>query len=234
MDESRKVERHVELPVEPAAVWQTLTRGAELSAWFGAHVEMEARRGGRASFRWPDGRQREARVDVFDVERQLLLRWLPFERGADGTSSVTPPGHIRFVLEAHEGRTLLTVTETLLGEERAMTMAGGRQLQPTSDKPVDAVSAAPSDPTRRSVMRLLSEGDANATEIADQLPISRQAVTKHLSALSEAGLVTSARDGREKRYHFTPAPFRDVRMADVGAGWDHRLDALQELLQHRP
>jgi DNA-binding transcriptional ArsR family regulator len=105
-----------------------------------------------------------------------------------------------------------------------------------TDKPVDAVFSALSDPTRRSVMRLLSEGDANATEIADQLPISRQAVTKHLSALSEAGFVTSERDGREKRYHFTPAPFRDAMswMADVGAGWDSRLDALQQLLQNRP
>jgi uncharacterized protein YndB with AHSA1/START domain len=129
MGESQLVERHVELSAALPAVWQALTRGAELSAWFGAHVEIEARRGGRASFRWPDGRQREARVDVFDVERQLLLRWLPFERGADGTTSVTPPGHIRFVLEPHEGRTLLTVTETLVGEERAMTMAGSRQLQ---------------------------------------------------------------------------------------------------------
>jgi DNA-binding transcriptional ArsR family regulator len=104
-----------------------------------------------------------------------------------------------------------------------------------SEKPVDAVFSALSDPTRRSVMRLLSEGDANATEIAEQLPVSRQAVTKHLSALSDAGLVTSERDGREKRYHFTPAPFRDAMswMADVGAGWDDRLDALQRLLQHR-
>lgn len=100
---------------------------------------------------------------------------------------------------------------------------------------MDAIFSALSDPTRRSVMRLLSEGDANATEIAQQLPISRQAVTKHLSALTDAGLVTSERDGREKRYHFTPAPFRDAMswMADVGAGWDDRLDALQRWLQHR-
>jgi DNA-binding transcriptional ArsR family regulator len=100
-------------------------------------------------------------------------------------------------------------------------------------KPVDAVFTALSDPTRRSVMRLLSEGDANATEIADQLPISRQAVAKHLSTLSEAGLVTSQRDGRENRYHLTPQPFHEVMswMADVGAGWDSRLGALRTFLQ---
>jgi DNA-binding transcriptional ArsR family regulator len=102
-----------------------------------------------------------------------------------------------------------------------------------SDRRVDAIFSALADPTRRSVMRLLSEGDANATEIAEQLPISRQAVSKHLSALSEAGLVTSERDGREKRYRFTPEPLHGAVswMADVGARWDDRLDALQRLLE---
>jgi DNA-binding transcriptional ArsR family regulator len=100
------------------------------------------------------------------------------------------------------------------------------------EKHVDAVFAALSDPTRRSVMRLLSQGDANATEIADQLPISRQAVAKHLATLSEAGLVSSQRDGRENRYQLTPQPFRNAMswMAEVGAGWDNRLDALQRFL----
>lgn len=102
-------------------------------------------------------------------------------------------------------------------------------------EPVDVIFSALADPTRRSVMRVLSEGDANATEIADQLPITRQAVAKHLSALSEAGLVTSERDGREKRYHFTPGPFHDAVswMAEVGARWDDRLDALQTHLGSR-
>jgi uncharacterized protein YndB with AHSA1/START domain len=122
--EGNTVERRVELAAPPAAVWQALTRGAELSAWFGAHVEIDPRPGGRATFRWPDGRQRDARIEVFDDERQLLLRWLPFERAADGATSVKAPGHIRFVLEALGAHTGLTVTETLVGEERAMTMAG--------------------------------------------------------------------------------------------------------------
>ena len=102
-----------------------------------------------------------------------------------------------------------------------------------NEPPVDAVFSALSDATRRSVIRLLSEGDANATEIAGRLPVSRQAVTKHLLALSEAGLVSSEREGREKRYHLTPAPFQDVVswMAEVGAGWDGRLQALQRYVQ---
>lgn len=117
------VERRVELTAQPAVVWQALTQGAQLSGWFGASVELEARPGGRATFGWPDGRQREARVEVFDPERQLLLRWLPFERDARGQTRPLPAGNMRFVLESRDGHTLLTVTETVTGQERAMTMA---------------------------------------------------------------------------------------------------------------
>jgi DNA-binding transcriptional ArsR family regulator len=104
-----------------------------------------------------------------------------------------------------------------------------------TEPPVDAIFTALSDATRRSVIQLLSGGDANATEIAGQLPVSRQAVTKHLVALSEAGLVSSEREGRENRYHLTPAPLQDAVswMAEVGAGWDGRLDALQKFVQRQ-
>src|SRR3954471_7026236 len=94
----------------------------------------------------------------------------------------------------------------------------------------DAVFGALSDPTRRRLLALLDErGGASATELARELPVSRQAVGKHLSALAEAGLVASARDGREVRFHPTPAPMSEAMawMATVGAQWDDRLAALQ-------
>ncbi len=125
------MERRVELPAGARAVWQALTRGAELSAWFGARVELEPRPGGRAKFMWPDGRHRDARVEVVDQERQLLLRWFPFERGADGATHAKPPGHLRFVLQSQGDRTVLTVTESLFGEPREMTMAGPQQRSST-------------------------------------------------------------------------------------------------------
>jgi DNA-binding transcriptional ArsR family regulator len=70
---------------------------------------------------------------------------------------------------------------------------------------------------------------ATATELASQLPISRQAVVKHLAALADAGLVDRERAGREVRYHVTPAPLADAVswMADVGGQWDTRLAALR-------
>jgi ArsR family transcriptional regulator, cadmium/lead-responsive transcriptional repressor len=96
------------------------------------------------------------------------------------------------------------------------------------------VFAALSDPTRRAVVRLLAdEGPRSATELAGDLPVSRQAVAKHLAALADAGLVELAEvQGREKRYRLTPAPFAEAAgwMAEVGGRWDERLDALRRHL----
>lgn len=101
---------------------------------------------------------------------------------------------------------------------------------------VDQLFSALSDSTRRQVMQFLSErGGASASELADQMPVSRQAIVKHLSALKAAGLVAAEREGRHTRYHLTPAPLGDAMswMADVGAEWDARLEALQRLLKRR-
>lgn len=97
---------------------------------------------------------------------------------------------------------------------------------------VDAVFAALADATRRDVVRLLSDdGPATPTELAARLPVTRQAVAKHLAALQEAGLVARAREGRLARYAFTPHPLVDVVdwVAEVGAQWDHRLAELRAL-----
>jgi DNA-binding transcriptional ArsR family regulator len=99
--------------------------------------------------------------------------------------------------------------------------------------PVGDVFFALADPTRRRVIRYLSEeGATTATELAGELPVSRQAVAKHLSALEDAGLVVSERLGREKRFRLTPAPLAEAVswMAGVGAEWDERLDGLRRHL----
>ena len=104
------------------------------------------------------------------------------------------------------------------------------------DERVDAVFAALSDPTRRSVLdRLAREQSASATEIAAGMPVSRQAVVKHLQALGQAGLVTPTREGREVRYALTPQPLEEAVgwMVDVGAQWDRRLARLRRQLEGR-
>jgi len=74
------------------------------------------------------------------------------------------------------------------------------------------------------------------TELAAQLPISRQAVTKHLGQLQRARLVDSQRDGREIRFQATPAPLGDAIawMTAVGTQWDDRLAALGKAVIAEP
>jgi DNA-binding transcriptional ArsR family regulator len=94
---------------------------------------------------------------------------------------------------------------------------------------VTDVFDALADPNRRYVLEALAQRDtATATELAAEMPVTRQAVAKHLAALNEAGLVESRREGRETRYELTPGPLGAAMdwMAGVGAEWDSRLTKL--------
>jgi DNA-binding transcriptional ArsR family regulator len=96
----------------------------------------------------------------------------------------------------------------------------------------DAVFGALADPMRRQLLASLAEHPATATELATGLPITRQAVAKHLSSLSEAGLLTRERTGRDVRYRVTPEPLSGAVswMAQVGGQWDERLERLRQVL----
>ena len=92
----------------------------------------------------------------------------------------------------------------------------------------DRVFAALADPTRCRVVERLGLAPATAGEIAAQLPVSRQAVVKHLAVLEAAGLAEGTREGRRVVYRLTPGQFAAAArwMGDVGAAWDRRLAAL--------
>jgi DNA-binding transcriptional ArsR family regulator len=99
----------------------------------------------------------------------------------------------------------------------------------TPDDDIGAVFAALADPTRRAVVHaLVREPALTASRLAGELPMSRQAVAKHLAALDRAGLVQARREGRETRYTLTPAPLGEAMewMTEVGARWDERLARL--------
>ena len=99
---------------------------------------------------------------------------------------------------------------------------------------LNEVFFALADPTRREVIHRLSEaGPVTVSDLARRLPVTRQAVAKHLSALAEAGLISAERDGRRTRYVLTPGPLADAVgwMAEVGAEWDARLQALNRHLR---
>jgi DNA-binding transcriptional ArsR family regulator len=92
-----------------------------------------------------------------------------------------------------------------------------------------AIFSALADPTRRAVLRSIASGEATtATELAARLPVSRQAVQKHLAQLESARLVDGERVGRETRFAATPAPLGHAIawMTAVGTRWDERLAAL--------
>jgi DNA-binding transcriptional ArsR family regulator len=96
------------------------------------------------------------------------------------------------------------------------------------------VFAALADPTRRHLIEALASREAaSATALAAELPISRQAVSKHLAALGSAGLVRRHRSGRETLYELQPQPLEQASdwIAEVGAEWDDRLARLQRLLE---
>jgi len=99
--------------------------------------------------------------------------------------------------------------------------------------PEDSVFSALSDPGRRRLLETLAGREsASLTELAAQLPVTRQAVSKHLATLGQAGLVESRRAGRETHYRLTPQPLVEALtwMEKVGDRWDDRLARLREHL----
>jgi DNA-binding transcriptional ArsR family regulator len=101
---------------------------------------------------------------------------------------------------------------------------------PAAGEEVEAVLVALADPTRRQVLDVLVEaGQASATTLAGRLPVSRQAVVKHLHVLQAAGLVAAVRAGREVLYVARPAPLdASARwLVNLSAAWDSRLSALK-------
>lgn len=97
----------------------------------------------------------------------------------------------------------------------------------------DVVFTALSDPTRRQVMTWLAAGPATATELAERLPISRQAVMKHLAVLDAAQLVTRDKHGRDVRYWLEANRLATAGawIATVSARWEARLTRLKRHLE---
>lgn len=95
--------------------------------------------------------------------------------------------------------------------------------------PADAVFGALADPTRRALLRaVVDRAPVTATELADDLPITRQAVAKHLGVLRDAGLVAVSRTGREAHFEARTDNLEPVTrwVEETGRDWRRRLDRL--------
>src|SRR5688572_1088987 len=91
------------------------------------------------------------------------------------------------------------------------------------------------DPIRRSLLVNLAEhSPRTATQLAQEYPITRQGILKHLIILEDAGLVSVHQAGREKRYTLTPEPLEELEqwIEEIGAKWDERLLRLKTWLEH--
>jgi DNA-binding transcriptional ArsR family regulator len=117
---------------------------------------------------------------------------------------------------------------------------GGAAPGPDTDLEAVAeqVFVALADPSRRAVLAALaSGGPATATDLAGRLPITRQAIAKHLTLLADAGLVTAEPGERRRvRFRLRSAPMRVAQqfLAALARDWDDRLDALTAHLESRP
>ncbi len=98
----------------------------------------------------------------------------------------------------------------------------------------DDLWSAIGDPTRRRMLDLLlADGEGTATSLSEHLPVTRQAVAKHLGVLDRAGLVHVTPAGREMRYRVDDAQFARAvaQLAAVGTAWDARLRRIKRIAE---
>ena len=100
----------------------------------------------------------------------------------------------------------------------------------------DVVFAALSDPTRRSIVRRLADGEATVLELAEPFPISLPAISRHLKVLERAGLISRGRDGQRRPCQLRPEPLVEIAAwaEHTRAAWEHRLDRAAMLARLDP
>jgi DNA-binding transcriptional ArsR family regulator len=98
--------------------------------------------------------------------------------------------------------------------------------------PLSRVFAALADPTRREILARLKQGPATVTELAEPLPISMPAVSRHLKVLAAAGLISRGREAQWRSSSLQVEPMREAMtwMEQLGIVWEHRLERLDQHL----
>jgi DNA-binding transcriptional ArsR family regulator len=101
-----------------------------------------------------------------------------------------------------------------------------------SPESLNEVFSALADPTRREILVALAEGERSVSELAEPFDVSLPAVSKHLSVLERAGLITREREGRVRRCKLEPEPLAGALewIAQYGRFWEESFDSLERVL----
>jgi DNA-binding transcriptional ArsR family regulator len=100
---------------------------------------------------------------------------------------------------------------------------------------LDRTFAALADPTRRAILRRLTQGDATVSELAERFPVSIQAVSKHLKVLEGAGLITRGRTAQRRPAHLVGAPLKEAAdwIEDYRRFWEGGFERMDRRLAGR-
>ena len=196
------VRREIEIEATPDEVWEALATEEGREAWL-------------------DEPDREIRIESADAPHRLVWWWWEGDSPATRVEFLVVAGFLRHA-RGGDRELAFGAARLAVGPVRD----GGR----LSDE-LGAVFAALADPTRRwMVEALLRDGSSTVPALTAELPITRQAVAKHLSALDQAGLVERApAAGREVRYQLREAALDPAAawLVDAQTAWDERLMRLK-------
>ena len=243
----------------PDEVWAIVTEPRHVARWFSDEAEIDLRPGGAMLLTWHGHGTYRGRVDAVDPPHRFAFRWLRREDNepGDGTSTL-----VEFILvpegcghEAPRRRKRLPTAGLVRRGQGPIRRRERRRLGPRAQpaprlrsrprqqprrfmtgegEEADRLWAAIADPTRQQLLdRLLASGDATATALARDLPITRQGIAKHLAVLERAGLVEATRTGREVRFTVREDRLDQAtrRMAQILARWDERLATIKRIAE---
>ncbi len=240
MEDTIEVTRSIELEVEPDELWELISDGEHWVDWMVDTANVEVSPGATGTVTDGD-EQREVRIDRVDEGERISFDWWPAGR-RDRASSVE-----LHIVPARYG-TVLEIVETFPATQRLTASAATFEVarprpvprnvaanarRRVSRRPLDELFGALADPTRRQLLeRLIHEGPHTATQLATGSAVSRQAIVKHLQALTAVDLVAAERCGREVRYRATTEPLANVVdwLRGASADWDRRAERLQRQL----
>src|SRR3977135_1828087 len=227
------IERELHVDAVPEVVFEVVSSPEHISEWWTDDAEVEATPGAVGELVWGD-RADVVPITVVNAEppRLFSFRWCyPEGKVDDSANSLLAT----FELTPSGTGTRIRATETRCREcsqERGVPRAAG--VNPMTAPVDDDLWSAVGDPTRRRMLDLLlADGDGTATSLSEQLPVTRQAIAKHLGVLDRVGLVHATPAGRERRYRVDEAQLARAvaQLSSVGAAWDARLRRIKRIAE---